>query len=203
MAAHEDSGSLGKLLYRLAYFQMQKNLLRVFILIALVICPLGALTVQAAKDKSVTSAEKFPALKLKDLQGKDVDLFTRHSGKTLLVNYWATWCPPCLAEIPSLMALKAERQSNSFDVVLISLDFPKDHESLKKLMNRRHLEGIDTLYMSDMAQWGALGSKGLPITVLVSPDGVIMSRMAGGIDWMGPAGTDFLKKMPPNPKSAR
>lgn len=182
---------------------MQKNLLRVFILIALVMCPFGAWTVYAAKDKEVATVEKLPALKLKDLQGKDVDLFTLYPGKTLLVNYWATWCPPCLAEIPSLMALKAARRLENFEVVLISLDFPKDHESLKKLMNRSRIGEIDTLYMSDMAQWGVLGSKALPITLLVSSDGVIMSRMEGGIDWMGPAGADFLKNIPQNPKSVR
>lgn len=183
---------------------MQKNLLRAFIIFCLVIGATGLLVIavgshmqarQVMADSSI-EPEPFPPLRLKNLQGEDVDLLRLYPGKTLLVNYWATWCPPCISEIPSLMALKKERQSADFDVVFISLDFPKDSKSLIQLMKRFHLEEIDTLYMADATQWSDLQGRGLPITVLVTPNGNIISRMVGAIDWSGEAGAHFLSKIP-------
>lgn len=183
---------------------MQKNLLRIFIIIAVVgfvtWFAANAMVGQASKGGTSFSVtedlqEQQPVLALKNLKGEDVDLLKLHPGKTLLVNYWATWCPPCITEIPSLVALKAKKQSPTFDVVFISLDFPKNPESLIKLMDRNALAGIDTLYMTDAREWSSLSGRGLPITVLVSPDGQIMSRMVGGIDWSGPLADDFLKNV--------
>ena len=182
---------------------MQKNLLRVFIIMGLIGGITMALAVVAGKYLRpmegiipVAESEVLPALTLKNMSDEDVELLKAHPGKTLLVNYWATWCPPCISEIPSLMRIKAERQSDTFDLVFISLDFPKDAKELKTLMGRSNLKGIDTLYMTDARQWSSLGGRGLPITVLVSPEGKIISRMVGAMDWSGPAGTDFLKNVP-------
>lgn len=186
---------------------MQKNLLRAFIIITLVVGAslllgfavnslLHPAETETAGNDIPEGGEAFPPLTLKNLNGQDVDLLKAHPGKTLLVNYWATWCPPCISELPSLMKLKARRQSENFDVVLISLDFPKDTETLKNLMKRFGLAEYDTLYMTDATQWSSLKGRGLPITVLVGPEGQIISRIVGAIDWEGPAGDDFLKNMP-------
>lgn len=184
---------------------MQKNLLRIFIIIAVIgaVTWFMAETMVSEASRSGSSGfavtedldEQQPNLALKNLKGEDVSLLKAHPGKTLLVNYWATWCPPCITEIPSLLALKAKRQSETFDVVFISLDFPEKPDDLTKLMGRYKLSGLDTLYMTDAKQWSDLSGRGLPITVLVSPEGKIMSRMVGGIDWTGAMADDFLKNV--------
>ncbi|HEY0901684.1 MAG TPA: TlpA disulfide reductase family protein [Micavibrio sp.] len=142
--------------------------------------------------------ELQPALALKDLDDQITDLAARHPGKTLLINYWATWCPPCITEIPSLLQVKTNRQSDQFDVVFINLDFPKDATALKALMKRIGFENLDTLYMYDARQWSELNGRGLPISVLVSPEGRILRRFVGGMDWTSEAGDDFLKGVPKN-----
>lgn len=183
---------------------MQKNLLRIFIIIGVISTftwfaastMMGHASRSGAQFSMIADLdEQQPVLSLKNLKGEDIDLLKAYPGKTLLVNYWATWCPPCITEIPSLQKLKAERQSATFDVVFISLDFPEKPEDLAKVMDRMALQDIDTLYMTDAKQWSALNGRGLPITVLVSPEGKIMSRMVGGIDWSGPMADDFLKKV--------
>lgn len=190
---------------------MQKNLLRFFIISSVI----GATTIllaflltslfaQGGNDRrqsaaglvSVTENETQPPLALKNMKGEDVDLGQIQGGKTLLINYWATWCPPCITEIPSLMQVRALRRSDKFDVVFVSLDFPKNPEALREQMKRIGLGHIDTLYMSDARQWSSLQGRGLPITVLVAPDGRILSRFVGGMDWMSEAGADFLKNAP-------
>ena len=144
----------------------------------------------------VAEDEMYPDLALKDMKGQNVDPLKDHPGRTLLVNFWATWCAPCISEIPSLVKIREERKSDSFDVVFISLDFPQDASSLKRLMARYNLGNIDTLYMTDAQQWPKLGGRGLPITLLVSPEGKVISRMVGALDWDSPAGADFLKNVP-------
>ena len=192
---------------------MQKNLLRIFIISAVILAATmmlafvlvnlreraeagltgGGATVAVAAD------ETQPALALKNMDDEVVDLQALQGGKTLLVNYWATWCPPCITEIPSLLKVKAARQSDQFDVVFINLDFPKDLASLKAMMKRMALDDLDTLYMTDARQWSELNGRGLPISVLVAPDGRILRRFVGGMDWTSEAGDDFLSEIPRNP----
>lgn len=192
---------------------MQKNLLRIFIISAVILTATitlafvlvnlreraeagltgGGATVAVAAD------ETQPALALKNMDDEVVDLQALQGGKTLLVNYWATWCPPCITEIPSLLKVKAARQSDQFDVVFINLDFPKDLASLKAMMKRMALDDLDTLYMTDARQWSELNGRGLPISVLIAPDGRILRRFVGGMDWASEAGDDFLSEIPRNP----
>lgn len=190
----------------LAYFGLQKNLIR-FLFIAgtivsltwalanLVLSGSGALNDPAfIGEKPKNDQErKFPALTLNDLQDQPADVMATHAGKYILVNYWATWCTPCIAEIPSLVALKQQYESDRFSVVLISLDFPKNAESLRALMDRSGIRPLDTLYATDARQWSSIGARGLPFTVLIDPEGQIVSRITGGLDWMDQSALDFLK----------
>lgn len=194
---------------------MQKNLLRTFIISTVIVVAtillaflVTTLRAQVTGDEArqtaagitaVTDDETQPTLALRNMKGEVVDLQYLQGDKTILVNYWATWCPPCISEIPSLMQVKALRQSDDFDIVFISLDFPKDPEALRTQMKRIGLDHIDTLYMTDAREWSLLNGRGLPISVLVAPGGKIISRFVGGMDWMSEAGVDFLKAVPKKP----
>lgn len=184
---------------------MQKNHVRIFILLS---CGLAMVWLAASAARYFTAhvpttvasmqdtggaGGNFPLLALSNLGGQTVDIFSLYPGKFLLVNYWATWCPPCLAEIPSLLKLQETARAQNVEVVLISLDFPESPEKLKKLLARYKLDHVDTLYMVDTTQWPLIGGQGLPITVLVSPERKIISRMSGAIDWAGSDGQDFIR----------
>lgn len=195
---------------------MQKNLLRIFIISTVIIAAtilmaflVTTMRAQVAGDEgasqtaagviAVADDETQPTLALSNMKGEVVDLQHLQGNKTILINYWATWCPPCISEIPSLMQVKALRQSDNFDIVFISLDFPKSPEALQTQMKRIGLDHIDTLYMTDAREWSLLNGRGLPISVLVAPGGKIISRFVGGMDWMSEAGVNFLKDVPKNP----
>jgi peroxiredoxin len=116
---------------------------------------------------------------LKDMDGKDVKL-SDFKGKVVLVNFWATWCPPCKAEVPDLVELKAKYGSQGFEILGISVDDPV--EELKPFAERFKvnyplLVGADR----DDVQEAFGPIYGVPVSMLVSRDGKICIRFMGQV----------------------
>ncbi len=121
---------------------------------------------QPFTDFEMNTPEGEP-VKLSDYVGK---------GKVVLVDFWASWCPPCRREMPSLVELYANYKNKNFEIVGVSLD--RDAESWKK--------GIQDLnitwpQMSDIKFWDCEGAKlyavsSIPHTVLIDGDGIIIAR---------------------------
>lgn len=103
-------------------------------------------------------------------------------GKFLLVNFWATWCAPCVKELPSLNRLNKKLTNKGFDVVLISQDlggFSQIEKYLKKLNIKMKYTFIDEkLNFSRAAKVTAI-----PTTILISPEGKEIGRLVGAIEW--------------------
>ena len=119
--------------------------------------------------------------------GKPMTLADR-AGKTLLVNLWATWCAPCRAEMPALDSLQARKGGPGFEVVAINIDVGDDTKPKKFLAET----GVKTLaYYRDgtMGVFNALKERalalGLPVTLLVDPEGCLLAGMNGPADWAG------------------
>ena len=116
---------------------------------------------------------------LKDMNGKDVKL-SDFKGKVVLVNFWATWCPPCKAEVPDLVELKGKYGSQGFEILGISVDDPI--EELKPFADRFKvnyplLVGADR----DDVQEAFGPIYGVPVSMLVSRDGKICTRFMGQV----------------------
>ncbi len=121
-----------------------------------------------------------PALVFRDGKGMDVRL-SDDRGRLVLLNVWASWCPPCVREMPSLDALQAARGGDHFVVRAISLDSNiKDAQAFYKKKNLTHLSLYQDPSMSLSAH---LGSKSIPISVLYDKNGREIARITGEVNW--------------------
>lgn len=107
------------------------------------------------------------------------------AGRHVLVNFWAPWCAPCREEMPELSDLQARLGGATFEVVTIAVG-----RNRKGTMERFLREvGVENLPLhtdpgSDLS--GAMGVLGLPLTVLIDPDGREIARLQGAADWASP-----------------
>lgn len=122
-----------------------------------------------------------PAMSLPDTEGKPRTL-KDWPGKWLLVNFWATWCAPCMHEIPALITAQSQYEKAGLQIVGVAMDDPEAVRTLmkEKGFNYPSLVG-DEAVQGIMEQFGnTLGA--LPYTVLIAPDGVIRYIELGGVD---------------------
>lgn len=134
-----------------------------------------------AAEITATLPTPLPALYFSDASGKPVTVGDFH-GKPLVLNLWATWCAPCLAEMPALDALAA----SGVTVVAVSED-TADPDLPTRFLTHHALNHL-ALYRDPSGGVGeALGASALPLTVLINAQGQEVGRALGAIDWHDPA----------------
>ena len=108
------------------------------------------------------------------------------SGKTLLVNLWATWCAPCRAEMPALNALQREAGGENFEVVAVNVDTGDDVKP-KKFLAETKVDNLAFYRENTLALFNDLQKRGLvlglPVTLLVDRDGCLLAHMNGPAEW--------------------
>lgn len=115
-------------------------------------------------------------------EGRQVSL-AEFRGKTVLVNFWATWCAPCLKELPSLDALEQELGGEDFAVVAIAAD-PKGPQAAQEFLDRLNLKNLK-LYADPTLSFTIAtgGSAVLPLSILYDAHGREIGRYTGEADW--------------------
>ena len=126
---------------------------------------------------------------LKDLQGNVVS-FSEFKDKVVFVNLWASWCPPCIAEMPSIQSLYDKVDQNDVVFVMISLD--KDPERAKKFIEKRDFSF--PVYTATGALPRAFRSGSIPTTLVLSKDGKIVSKKVGMANYDKKSFLKFLQK---------
>ncbi|WP_310467227.1 TlpA disulfide reductase family protein [Sphingomonas sp.] len=128
------------------------------------------------------AGKPFPDIAFGDPEGTQTS-YEGFKGIPTLVNLWATWCAPCVKELPTLNAL-AKAKGADLWVVPISQD-RGPHASVAAFLARLELDQLHAYHDPNMALSGALGAEILPTTILYNSEGKEVWRYVGDLDWTG------------------
>ena len=123
--------------------------------------------------------DPMPAIALPGLDGDIVDLRTRYAGKQLLINVWASWCGPCIEEMPELDRFAASQGADGVQVIGLALDTPDGVRDFTAKIPVRYPIVLDTPGPADASVWLGNAKGVLPYTVLVGADGRIERQKIG------------------------
>ena len=124
-----------------------------------------------------------PDFTLKDLSGKDVRLSDLR-GKIVILNFWATWCPPCREEIPSMMSLNKAMVGKKFQMLAVSQD-EGGKEAIEAYFSKSS-NNLPALIDIDQKIGKMYGLTGVPETFVIDKNGVILKKVVGAMDWSRP-----------------
>jgi thiol-disulfide isomerase/thioredoxin len=147
--------------------------------------------------KGSTSTQEFPQFTMTNASGETVE-FSALKGKTVFVNLWATWCPPCVAEMPSIEKLYQRTKSDNNAFVLLSLD--EDFEKAKKWVKARNLD-IPIYTASQLPSMFEVRS--IPTTFIFQPDGKLLFTHVGMEDYSKPRFEKIMRAQATNTAGVR
>ncbi|MEJ2430050.1 MAG: TlpA disulfide reductase family protein [Deltaproteobacteria bacterium] len=142
--------------------------------------------------KMIQPGFKVPNFTFPDLNGKEVSLSDQR-GKVLLVNVWATWCPPCRREMPSMQRLYKKFKGKNFEILAVSID-SEGRKAVEPFMRKMNLtfpalldpgETIRSLY----------GITGVPESFIIDQQGILVEKIIGPINWATPEVFQFIQDL--------
>ncbi len=132
-----------------------------------------------------------PDLAFTDADDKPLTLGA-YKGKAVLLNFWATWCAPCVKEMPSLDKLQAEMGSDKFVVLPLSLDGPT-RSKVKPFYDDKKLAHLGVYFDKSRKLMQALDVGILPTSILIDPQGRLVGRLEGEAEWDTPEAIALMK----------
>jgi len=134
-----------------------------------------------------------PNFQLTDIKGKDWQL-SDLQGKIVFINFWATWCPPCIQEMPSMDALNKRMSGKPFQMLTILYnDRPEFGQSLVNKSGYNFPVLIDP----DSSTAKQYGLTGVPETYIVDPQGILREKFIGPVEWNSPKALEMINKYLP------
>jgi thiol-disulfide isomerase/thioredoxin len=112
-------------------------------------------------------------------------------GKTVFLNFWATWCPPCIAEMPDIQNLYEE--INDKNIVFVMLNLDDDREKARDFIQRK--EFTFPVYFLESAVPEIFSTRSIPTTFVIGPDGNVRLKKAGMANYNNQKFIDFLKEL--------
>jgi peroxiredoxin len=133
---------------------------------------------EAAADSAVGALMQS---RLPDATGTERQL-TEWQGKTLVVNFWATWCPPCVDEMPELVELQNDLSSQNVQVLGIGIDSPSNIRQFSEKHQISYPLLVAGMAGTDLSREFGNQAGGLPFTVLIGSDGRVRKTYIGRLD---------------------
>lgn len=133
-----------------------------------------------------------PDFTFPDLSGERVSL-ADHRGKVVLVNIWATWCPPCVKEMPSMEELYQRLQKYDFEILAVSVDV-LGRKAVAPFMKKNQLT-FPALLDSDGSISLSYGTTGVPESFIIDKEGNLANKIIGPINWASPAVVRLIRDL--------
>jgi len=185
--------------------QPRKNTqLLLTILFVFIACVFLIVFLREERDSTLKTTEpiqpglEMPNFTFPDINGREVSL-SDHRGKVVLVNVWATWCPPCRQEMPSMQSLYEKFKGENFEILAVSID-SEGRAAVAPFMRKMNLtfpalldpgETIRSLY----------GITGVPESFIIDKQGILVEKIIGPINWATPEVFSFVKDLIQKPGS--
>ncbi|MEI7874524.1 MAG: TlpA disulfide reductase family protein [Alphaproteobacteria bacterium] len=146
---------------------------------------------EMARFKKAATPKPLPDLAFQDADDKPLR-FADFRGRALLINFWATWCAPCVKEMPSLDRLQAMFPENKFLILPLSIDGPT-RPKVAPFYKDQKLTHLGIYFDKGRKAMQALDVSLLPTSILVDPTGRELGRLEGDADWDMPEGVALMK----------
>ncbi len=146
--------------------------------------------------QAISPPAALPAFGFTDAAGHPLTLATYPgvAGHGAVLNFWATWCPPCVAEMPSLATLAQALAPAGIPVLTVSAD-RGGAPTVQAFFRAHAVDGLPVLLDPQSTAVHALSLVGLPTTLVIGPDGQERGRLEGSADWGTPAAAARVRAM--------
>ena len=161
------------------------------VLVLLILVCGGIFVLLQMKDRSINltgkprldKGETAPNFSLPDLNGNMISL-ADYKGKVVLLNIWATWCPPCVEEMPSMEKLHQAMKGTDFEILAVSID-ASGTKTVTPFM-KKHKLSFPALTDTKGAIKRLYQTTGVPESFIIDKDGIIAEKVLGPRDWASP-----------------
>ena len=174
--------------------------MQTILLIFMIIAGVGIIVLLQTKDASFDPSQahrtrnRVPAPKfaLPDLAGKMVSL-ADFKGKVVLLNIWATWCPPCVAEMPSMETLYQELKDEDFEIIAVSID--ESGSDVVAPFMKKHKLSFPALTDTQGTTKNLYQTTGVPESFIIDKDGIIVEKVIGPREWASPGAINYFRTL--------
>jgi len=142
---------------------------------------------------AVVAGNVAPDFQLEDTQGNRISL-AKLRGKIVLVNFWATWCPPCIEEMPSMERLY-EAMGDDKNFVMLAINTEKNGRSAVAQFLKKTPYTFPILYDDKGTTQENYGVYKFPETFIIGKDGKVIEKIIGPLNWSSPKTIDRLKTL--------
>ncbi len=143
------------------------------------------------RDRVVVAGDSAPGFDIRTDDGRTITP-TQFGGKLLVLHFWATWCPPCVTEFPSLSAFQKEFAGQGVVVLGVSVDQnPKAYRDFLQRMNVSFATARDP----EARISSKYGTFQFPETYIINQDGKVVEKIISNADWMDPERVNVIKAL--------
>ncbi len=169
---------------RILFFIIGTGIVTLFFLIG------NNMDFEFTKQPLISKGTPAPNFSLPDLEGKNVSL-SDFKGKMVLLNIWATWCRPCVEEMPSIEKLYNQFKEKDLIILAVSIDI-KGKKVVDPFMKLHNLS-FTTLLDTDGSLQNLYRTTGVPESFIIDKNGVIIEKVIGSFDWSSPKIFQYFK----------